>query len=248
MSPTKLKLAFAATLLSLPAPLFAQPTAAPPAAAAVQADPYEAAMAAILASADENVIIDNFVRAFAAELPKADSRLAALETEKPGLSLSIAEALRPAVKPYSQRVTTEFRGKVLLLMRDTFTPAEALTVAMIFSTPVMKKMMRIAVANYSQTNVLREAMRGDGTVSAGATAADNRAALNAALEELTPADYAELAKLPMNPELNRKMAQLNPKMNALRVEMENAQMLPAEERMIEEAVEAAMIKFLAGEK
>lgn len=248
MSHLLTRLTLLASLLMLPATLHAQPAAPPPVAAAVQSDPYKAAMAAILASADENVLIGNFVKSFAAELPKADPRIAELEAREPGISLAIAEGLRPVFKPFSERVTTEFRGKVVEVMREVLTPQEALTVAEIFSSPAMKKMMRIAVANYSQTNVLRDAMSGDGTVTAQSAEADNRAAVSAAMEEMTPEDFAELAKLPMTPALNRKMQLLSPRITALRIEMENATMLPAEEQMIADAVEAAMVKFLASDK
>ena len=236
-----------ASLVALPVPLHAQAAAPAPVTAAV-ADPYQAAMAAILASADENIIIDNFVRTFAAELPKADSRMAELEAQKPGLALAIAEGMRPVFKPFSERITGEFRGQVVALMRENLTPDEAQTIAVVFSSPAMKKMMRIAVANYTQTNVLRDAMRGDGTVTAQSADADNRAAISAAMEEMTPADFAELAKLPMNPALGRKLQQLQPRITALRIAMENAELLPQEEQMIQDAVEAAMVKFLAAEK
>lgn len=239
--------ALVASLLALPAPLYAQ-AASPPPAAAMVGDPYQAAMAAILASADENVIIDNFVRTFAAELPKADPRMAELEAQKPGLALAIAEGLRPVFKPFSQRITTDFRGKVVALMRESLTADEAHTIAVVFSSPAMKKMMRIAVANYTQTNVLRDAMRGDGTITAQSADADNRAAVSAAMEEMTPADYAELAKLPMTPALGRKLQQMQPRITALRIAMENAALLPQEEQLIQDAVEEAMVKFLAAEK
>lgn len=243
--------ALSTSLLALPVPLHAQvaalSSASAPAAAAV-ADPHQEAMSAILASADETIIIDNFVRTFAAELPKADPRIATLEAQKPGLALAIAEGLRPVFKPFSERITGEFRGKVVALMRETLTGDEAQSVAIIFSSPAMKKMMRIAVSNYTQTNVLREAMRGDGTVTAQAADADNRAAVRAAMEEMTPADFAELAKLPMNPALGRKLQQLQPRITALRIAMENAELLPQEEQMIQDAVEAAMVKFLADAK
>ncbi len=250
MAHRTLTFALLAAFAALSTPALAQPALAQPAAppVAVESDPHTAAMTAILASADEKVMLDNFVKTFAAQLPLSDPRIAALEKERPGLSAKIAEAMRPAIVPYSTRVTADFRAKVLLLMRESLTGDEARIVAQVFSSPAMKKMMRIAVANASNSNVVREAMTGDGTITADAARADNRAAVAAAMEQMTEADFAELAKLPITPALSAKMGRLGQRVNALRVEMENIPPLPEEARTIEAAVEAALVKYLAGEK
>ncbi|MBD3730525.1 MAG: DUF2059 domain-containing protein [Sphingomonadales bacterium] len=214
-------------------------TPAHAAPAAVQAasaeDPaYDHLYDAIIGGADYDQIVDGMLvamrQAFLAEKIIADA-----EAQRPGLVDRLMVAIRPVLATYSLRVRGEYRPRMIGLLRQHLTPAEAAEIADFYETPIGRRLLAGVAQNYRPTNTMSKATNVDSIDTRDVTADMDQTA-GKALGSLTSEELAQLAEAARTHPAIAKLGGIRADLAALRVTMEKEPMTAEEEAALRDAV------------
>lgn len=234
--------ALAALVLAAPGTARAE---APAAAAAAEAlTPFERIYAEMEAGVDQEQMLSGLVATMARQLVTASPELVEAEEQFPGLSRKAAEAMRPVLRSYSARVREAYRPRFVALFAELFTPAEATDIADFYASPTGRKLLGAMSDAYDGKAMVSEAVKG-GDVSDAAIKADARRAARQAVARMSEAELVALGELAQRKPVLFRLGELGTRATPLRVEMENAPLLPAEEQALERAISTAMEKHVA---
>ncbi len=250
-------LAAAFALALIPSAGSAAPPNQPPATAGAEAAPldpaYEALIGAMEAGVDQQAAYDGLLASVAREYAKVPE-FAQIEAAKPGFIDAVIAAIRPTMIAYSERVRADYRPRMQAVLASHLTPAEARDVAEVYLSPPGRKMMAGVSRNVSADSVVsgigtaladgREA--DDYEVTRAQVETDMRRTMGAVLNELTPADFAEFARIAKEKPAILKMQAIRPDIMALRTKMENEQPNAEESAKLEEAVVAVVTRIIGG--
>lgn len=233
----------------LPLAVLALQVTAPPIAAqsppgpAAAANPHEAIYLTMLAGTDPEQQLSTLTTTMAQQFATASPELIEGEAKYPGMARAMAQAIRPVLRSYTNRLREAYQPRFIAVLAQTFTVAEARDIAMFYASPLGRKVLGGVSDSYDGKAAVASAING-GEVTADAVATDQRVAVRRTLARLTPADTAELEALARRQPALLKLGTLGTRMAPLRLEMENAPLLPAEESAIESAVTGAIKKHI----
>ena len=206
-------------------------TLALPALAAAQnetaQDPaYADLYASMEESLDQGRIIDSALAALAREFANTPE-FSAAEAASPGLIAEVVEGLRPVFVAQNDRVRALYRPATIAVLANTFTPAEATSVAAFYRSDLGRKLMGGMSQNYVPQDTLATVQ--DGTeVTREQVEADLGRAANAAVAGMSEADLEAMGRMALTNPALLKLGQVAGPVQGIRVQMEN-EPLTAEE-------------------
>lgn len=205
---------------------FAAPAAARAAepAAEVAADAHEDLYGALVAAADNRVVIDNQIETLKAALAAQDPNIAMIEASRPGLLAAFGDALRPWMVAHSERVLERFKPRFVTMLREELTADDARRLTRFYRSTTGLKLIGGVVNSYTGANLLGdiddlEAPATENDVRRDVTAAAWKGALELTAEDLR----APEADIFDDPALMTKMGVVSGRIVTLRTEMENVQ-------------------------
>lgn len=220
---------FAALVLVAP-PCAAQP-ATPVAAAAT---PYERVYDTLVAQTDDGPLIESALDWLELELA-GDPNIAALEAANPGMIEAFRHSVRPVIVSYSQRVKLAYRPRMIALLEDGLTEAEAAEIADFYESPIGRRLVSGVSSNYRADAVLGT-IQSDTRVTAADVRRDMDDASATTLQGLSAEEqqalYREIAAHPAI----AKLVPVVPRIAALRAQMEEEPMIAEEEAAIQAAL------------
>ncbi len=233
-----------ALLLAIAAPVPA--SAVEPAAGALQAElsPHERILVAMESGVDVEQQLSGVIDTMAEQLVTASPELTELESRVPGLSRAAAEAMRPIFRRYSARVRELYRPRLIAVFAEIFTPAEAVDVAEFYASPIGRKLTGGVSEAFDGDEMVAAAIKG-GDIPDTAIISDTRRAARRAVARLSQEELAALGELAQARLALRKLSALSARLRPLQIEMQNAPMLPDEEKSLERAITTAMDKHVA---
>lgn len=228
--------------LAIPAPTLAVEPAA--VASQIELSPHERILVAMEAGVDFEEQISSVIDTMAKQLVTATPELLELEGQFPGLSRKAAEAMRPTFRSYSTRVRELYRPRFIAVFAEMFTPAEAEDVADFYASPVGRRLLGAVSDAYDGSEIVAAAVKG-GDISDAAIMSDTSRAARRAVARMSEDELTAMGELAQRKPALLKLATLNERLRPFRVEMENAPMLPEEEKALEYAITTAMEKHVA---
>lgn len=209
------------------------------------ANPYADLYDAMQGGIDNEQILDNMIQSITGELVRQVPEFELLEAEKPGLLVAIGASIRPHLADYSSRVKADYHPRMVKLFQDGLTPEEAGQLTDFYRSDMGRKLLAGVSTSYTGAQTLRGAMNNpEGEIPAENISNDIKSASIKAYLGLSLDERKALEKLAAETPAFTKLNTLQPRINALRHEMENAPMLPEEEVRLQSSMEAALQKHL----
>jgi hypothetical protein len=235
-----------APLLALaPAPAEAADPAASPASQQAL-DPHEDLYAAMAEAGDQNATLDAMLGTIADQLMEQQPLLKAVEDAKPGLKAKLRVAVKPVMADYWQRARDLYKPKVLAMMREELTPAEAQQLAIFYRSPATKSLLKAASANYTGEAVIGGVMKDPSApVPASAVKSDIADATLRGLSGMTEEQQQQFATAVLATPAISKLGKVNERIAQLRVEMEETPLTPDEEARLATAVKTTIEQHIA---
>lgn len=206
-----------------------------------QVDAYADIYAAMMEGIDEDQIfeqtLDSVRQSYA-----SNPGLAYLEARNPGVIDEAIEAMRPSMRSYSDRVRAEYTPKMIDTMRPLFTEEEARIIAAFYRHPVGRKVLSGVSANYTANNAMSSAVN-ERDVTEEDLRRDSNQTTAKVMKGMTQDDFATLGLLAMKYPVLMRVGELSGAMLPVRMQMENAPLLPSEEKAIQAAIEGVLSKY-----
>ena len=212
-------------------------------------DAFADVFAAMQEGIDRERMVDAVCATFARQLTTASPQLVEVEAAFPGFSGAIAEAIKPVMRAYSARVTDAYRPRMIAIFRQMLTESEARDVAALYRSPIGRKLLGGVSTSFEGTAIIASGLR-DRDIDADAVKADTEIAARRSVGLLSQDEITALGELAMRRPGVLKMGKVGEKVTALRVQMENEPLIPAEEAEMERLIQAAakihIAKFAEG--
>ncbi|MBO9499752.1 MAG: DUF2059 domain-containing protein [Novosphingobium sp.] len=236
---------FAALLLLAAAgPALAADDPPPQAPAAAAADPYDDVYSAILEGVDDQATLDRVLDTIMTALQREVPEMAIVEDARPGFLGELRTAMRPVMSDYSARVMAAYRPKVLKVLGEELTVDEARQVAAFYRSELGRKLLGGAVQHFDLDETMRSAVRNpDAPIESDTVNADFKRIGVQAYLALTPEERKQLDLIASQTPALMKLAAAQPRLTALRAEMENEPPTPEENARLEAVMTAAFAKL-----
>lgn len=159
---------------------------------------------------------------------------------KPDLQQRLAQALLPAMRVYSGRVTAEYRPRMIAAIAEVFTADEADVLAEFYSSDLGRRALSAASSNLSVDAMTADGMD-DMRVEAASVERDIAETGMRAFGAMSQADRAELMRVTLSNPAFLKMPQMQQRIAQVRAEMESAPLTAEETAMIQQAVASVLL-------
>lgn len=176
----------------------------------------------IEADADEDGRLDYYINTLAEQMTTATPSLMEAEASYPGISMAMAEAIRPVIKSHSQRVRKAYRPRMVAALKEGLTEPEARKLTALMRSPIGRSLIA-----------------GPHTDAAVKAELDADAIL--ALAQLSREERAELERSTME----KKFEAVAAKLAGLRASMELEPLTAEEEAQMNTALQAAIAAYKA---
>ena len=243
-----------AAVLVLGTPAMAQ-DAPPPAprmiapAAATIANPqpdhpaYGDLILAIESAVDKEAVLGNAMAVVGQQL-RADPNVGAAEAVSPGLVDEILAGMRPVIDRHNDRVTKDYRPRMMAVMADYLTPEEATDVAGFYRSDLGRKLMSGVISNYNMEGVIAAGMK-EQQVTEAQVRGDITEAVTKGMAQMDKNDIEAIGRQALSNPALMKLQRIAPEINRLRTQMENEPLSPADDAEIVQVVEAVFAKRFA---
>lgn len=240
-----------AAMLVLGTPAMAQ-DAPPPAprmiapAAATIANPqpdhpaYADLILAIESAVDKEAVLGNAMAVVGQQL-RADPNVGAAEAVSPGLVDEILAGMRPVIDRHNDRVTKDYRPRMMAVMADYLTPEEATDVAGFYRSDLGRKLMSGVISNYNMEGVIAAGMK-EQQVTEAQVRGDITEAVTKGMAQMDKNDIEAIGRQALASPALMKLQRIAPEINRLRTQMENEPLSPADDAEIVQVVEAVFAK------
>lgn len=205
--------------------------AEPPPTAAATADPYSVLLDAIGKGLNEEALFAQILAQVRTVLLDENPDISWLEQQVPGTLDRMLAEMAPALRTHSERVSSEYRTRMIELLSRTMTAPEATQAAEFYVSPLGRTLISKVQDSYSVTSMTADATAdgGNGDISATSVERDRRRTLAGTFRALTPEQMAQLEQQLTGQTWPHKFNALGPQMIALQVRMENTPLLPESE-------------------
>lgn len=210
---------------------------------AIPAGPHEQIYLAMMAGVDQEQQLSTLTTTIAQQFATAAPELIEAEAKFPGLARAMAEAMRPILRTYTNRIRSAYQPRMIAILAEALTPTEARDIAEFYASPLGRKLLGGISDSYDGKATVADAIKG-GDISAEAIATDSRVTVRRARARFTAAELAEMDELGRRKPALLKMSAIAERLAPLRLEMENAPMLAAEEQALESTITAAVEKHI----
>lgn len=219
-----------------------------PATTAVPADQTTAALALARVLNSEATIIgdeqsDAAAIAMVPKLAEANTQLAALEGEHPGLLLALAKEMMPIVNRSARERLPELHRRQARLFAESFTASELQSLLDFYASPTGQKMITLMMANLRPDAMLAEAAKSpDMKVGAESALKDIQATVPSIVAKLDASDEPALRKL-MASGLLPRLKELAPRTQTIGLNWMN-ETTPQEETETNRVMEAVLARYV----
>ncbi|WP_337661071.1 hypothetical protein [Erythrobacter sp. Alg231-14] len=146
--------------------------------------------------------------------------ISSFESQSPGFIDDIIDALRPLIRAHDERGNAILEGEMAALFRAELTPEEADEIAVLYSTPVINRLMQNVSRNFDPENVMG-ALLSDAPVSETDVRADSNTASSQAYYQLSQEERATVDSMLSNTAAWPKFVVLLPEVNAIQTRVQN---------------------------
>lgn len=234
-------------ICTLPSVVAGSPAAAaipPPSSASAPQDVFADVYAAITDGTDTGQSLDLAAVAYAQRAIATDPALTRIETDRPGLTADLADALRPVLARVSGRLREAYRPRMIGAVRETFTATEARDIAAFCRTPVGRKLMSGAAAAYDSKATIASALRA-GLISPEEARIATEEAAHHAFSELTSEDSTQIGLMAETSPALQKINLLTQRLGALRLAMEAEPLTVREKAAADAAIKTGIAAHAA---
>ncbi|WP_086607205.1 DUF2059 domain-containing protein [Erythrobacter donghaensis] len=201
---------------------------------------YSDLIIAIEGAVDKEVVLGNAMAVVGQQL-RADPNVGAAEAVSPGLVDEILAGMRPVIDRHNDRVTKDYRPRMMAVMADYLTPEEASGVAAFYRSDLGRKLMSGVISNYNMESVIAAGMK-EQQVTEAQVRGDITEAVTKGMAQMDKSDIEAIGREALaNPAL-LKLQRISPQINRLRTQMENEPLSPADDAEIVAVVEAVFAK------
>ena len=219
---------------------------------AIQTAPQEAGPYARLADA----LLSPQVREAGFEVTVRDLRtvmlrdpdIALTEKDCSGAVDSMVMAVRPFLAEYEAVESATIRREMIALFRETLNDEEADQLATFYQSENGQKLIAAINANLNFEQTITGSAEGDAeapvVVKKSDLESDNRRAIAGMLKSLSPEELQEIGTQIVKVPAFARMQELNPKIQALRLDIANRNLIPGFDARMEKAIQEALLTKL----
>lgn len=211
---------------------------------AVEPSGYEQLIDAIVTGVDRERIIENQL-VVVRDVWEADTNLAVLEENFPGLHDAMIDAMRPILLQTDAEMQSQFRPDFVAALTSAVTEEEASRIAEFYRSPIGAKLL----SGLSQTTDLRQSIeqgvRNGGQLDMEDFDRDVAASSSKVAGSLSEAEQEQLVAMFRTEPALRKLPQVQQAMRPVRIEMEKASVTPERRQHVEQAIRAAAERHIA---
>ncbi|MEL6737720.1 MAG: DUF2059 domain-containing protein [Pseudomonadota bacterium] len=174
--------------------------------------------------------------------------IAAANAMSPGLIDEMMTEMRPLMRDYQERVRVLYRPRMIAILADGLTPAEASDVAAFYRSELGRRILGGVSRNFSPDATLDSVSELEEDEDFEATREDVETDLlnasAASMQELRDEDFATLARLAAEKPALLKLNAIMPQIVSMRAEMENEQTTSEEDARLQSAIEGVFERRL----
>ena len=200
---------------------------------------------AIQGGFDKNRVIENqlvVVRSIWAE----DPGMVSMEQQHPGLFDALVNAARPVLMRQNTEIAQEYRPKFIAALASVLSPAEAITVAEFYGSPIGTKMMQSLSANVDSRATIEGGVK-NGTIDIDDVESDIKQGADKVVDGLTAADQTELLRIFSSDPVYMKFPAIQSAMLPVRAAMERESMTPQRQQEIEQTIAMAAQQHISAQ-